>query len=1206
VNDSTLVSLSDLPPDRARAVDRVCGRFEAAWQGGSRPSLEAFLADAPAELSAVLLRELVLLDLQYRRRAGDQPGAQDYRERFPHLDASWLTTALAEGSAGPASATVTALDPPPATATGPGSQAPDALPRSCGDYELLCEIGRGGMGVVYKARQKRLDRLVALKMIRSADLAGPEELVRFRAEAEAVAQLQHPHIVQIHEVGESNGTPFFSLEYVEGGNLAQRVNGIPLPARQAARLVETLARTIHFAHQRGIIHRDLKPHNVLLARSDRPEAIPLGSPSDAAGPYEPKVGDFGLAKRLNSAPGQTQSGAIMGTPSYMAPEQATGKTRDIGPAADVYALGAILYDLLTGRPPFQAETTLDTLAQVVHQEPVPPSRLVPRVPRDLETITLKCLQKAAGRRYASAEALADDLRRFQAGEPIRARPVGRLERLGKWARRRPAAAAAVALGVVLGVVGVLWYSSELRAENRQLRAEIRAQQRLEDQRTRVHGLLHTARAEFDNARSQPDARARSLGSAHEKLEQARTILGSEPSLADLRTQVGRLLTRTEAWQQDLEARERSRRLGDQALFFSTQVNGPGGPAGVKKVRELARAALAALGWTGRSTLPLLNHPHFNKSERAAITRHCYGLLLLLAEVEARPLPREDRLRQAGQALHFLDQAARLGVRTRAYYLRRARYLEQRGDAAGAALAGRRANRLPAAAAGAVDLFLLGQDCLQRQQFTRAIDYFEQSLSREPGHFGAELLMSICYLQRRRPVEAVFCLRHCATLRPDFVMCHLLSGFAHGMLGRQRLDERGLTRRQRREQADAHFQMAEKHFQKAESLKRGVDEDHLLHVHRGVLRIYQGRYPDAVADLRRAIRLRSDQYQAYLNLARACELQGDVSRAIRELTTAIGLAQGQAALYRTRAQLFLQRKPPDRQAALRDLGLAIRNEPAGSNVAEVANDHKQRGILRELEGNYAAAVQEFDAALRLRPDFTVVLLLRAEALGKLGRAQDQVQSLDEYLKRLTWLVDGRRGERQTVADVYRHRARARARLHDYRGALGDATRALDLEPKASTYAFRGWLYLTHQAPELALGDFTEAIRLEPGNADAHAGRGYARVRLNQPRRAVADAAEALRLGPREAGLLYKIVRVYAQASAMVLIKLGRGNREALSLSAGYQDRALELLRQALEQYTTTRERRQFWESYVKADPALRPVRQTPRYDRLARKYTGPAR
>ncbi len=313
---------------------------------------------------------------------------------------------------------VTVCDQPLAAPVAPRK----ALPLVPG-YEVLDELGRGGMGVVYRARQLSLKRDVALKMILAGDAAGDEQLARFRTEAEAVAHLHHANIVQIFEIGECEGRSFFSLEFISGGSLAGRLKEGPLPQREAARLIEILARAVQHAHQKGVIHRDLKPANILLTE----DGIP-------------KITDFGLAKRFEEqGEGRTRSGAIMGTPGYMAPEQALGRSHDIGPAADVYALGAVLYELLTGRPPFQGLALLETLQQVIHGEVTPPSRYQPKLDRDLETICLKALAKEPQQRYSSALALAQDLERYQAGEAILARREGALRRLGRKVRRHLAA-----------------------------------------------------------------------------------------------------------------------------------------------------------------------------------------------------------------------------------------------------------------------------------------------------------------------------------------------------------------------------------------------------------------------------------------------------------------------------------------------------------------------------------------------------------------------------------------------------------------------------------------------------------------------------------------------------------------------------------------------------------------------------------------------
>ncbi|GIW79352.1 MAG: hypothetical protein KatS3mg105_1159 [Gemmatales bacterium] len=302
------------------------------------------------------------------------------------------------------------------TMTARGNRTMECMPviaeRELGDFVLLEELGRGGMGVVFKAREKKLDRIVALKLIIQGPLANSEDLARFRIEAEAAARLQHPNIVTVLGFGEINGQYYYSMEYVEGPSLAKVLADGPLPTKKAARYVMQTARAIHYAHSRQILHRDLKPSNILLDAND-----------------EPHVADFGLAKKLGGDSGQTRTGAVLGTPSYMAPEQAAGKTNELGPTTDVYGLGAVLYELITGKPLFRAHTPLDTIQQVIEQDPIPPRQLNPMVERDIEIICLKCVHKDPKQRYASAAELADDLQRFLAGEPISARSLGVFDHL---------------------------------------------------------------------------------------------------------------------------------------------------------------------------------------------------------------------------------------------------------------------------------------------------------------------------------------------------------------------------------------------------------------------------------------------------------------------------------------------------------------------------------------------------------------------------------------------------------------------------------------------------------------------------------------------------------------------------------------------------------------------------------------------------------
>lgn len=332
-------------------------------------------------------------------------------------------------------------------------------------YDVQGLLGRGGMGRVYQARDRKLGRWVAIKML--IDAGDEKQVARFHAESQAVARLQHPNIAQVFETGAIDGQPFLILEYIDGGSLAQRLAGMPQPARETATLLETLARAIDYSHQNGILHRDLKPANILLqsigdsyANADLAAVAPI-----------PKITDFGLAKRLHDDSKITRTGEVLGTPSYMAPEQAAGVAQTLGPAVDVYALGAILYEMLTGRPPFQGPDTLQTLMMVLTMDPVPPTRLQPGLPRDLETICLKCLEKSPRKRYATAAALADDLRRYLDGHPILARPVGVLERSLKWAKRRPMAAAFLAL-LAASVLGLILGFLHIRSTNLKLQISI--------------------------------------------------------------------------------------------------------------------------------------------------------------------------------------------------------------------------------------------------------------------------------------------------------------------------------------------------------------------------------------------------------------------------------------------------------------------------------------------------------------------------------------------------------------------------------------------------------------------------------------------------------------------------------------------------------------------------------------------------------------
>jgi tetratricopeptide (TPR) repeat protein len=485
------IAYEQLTLDAAARVDAACDGFEKAWKAAQSeaeaPQLSNFLDSFEGPERTFLAGELHELDQACRKRYGLSARANDSKELVAGAD---------NGSS---------------SATRPLHGRTDARAGRPADWprvpalELVHILGSGGMGVVFKARQTTLDREVAVKFLRDAHAADWEQRERFLQEARAVARLRHPNLVQLYEFGEAptasgpTSLPYLVLEYVSGGSLADLMRGSPQRPKEAARIVETLADAMQYAHQQGVIHRDLKPANVLLSEecrvmSDESKTIPPTPNTSLITNHlslVPKITDFGLAKFLAGSD-LTRTGDVLGTPGYMAPEQAAGKFGSITTAVDVYGLGAILYEAMTGRPPFHAETAPATVYQVQHEDPVTPRRLQPTVPRDLETICLKCLRKEPGRRYASAQDLADDLRRFQAGEPIRARPVGTAERMVIWCRRKPAIAgllAALVLVFLAGSSGVLWqWQRATRQRDTARQEKKRAERHLQIVRDRVKDL----------------------------------------------------------------------------------------------------------------------------------------------------------------------------------------------------------------------------------------------------------------------------------------------------------------------------------------------------------------------------------------------------------------------------------------------------------------------------------------------------------------------------------------------------------------------------------------------------------------------------------------------------------------------------------------------------------------------------------------------
>jgi tetratricopeptide (TPR) repeat protein len=1180
--NQTTPLLDDVPwsPSLALRVERICNRFEAACKAGQRPRIEHYLETEADPERLVLLRELLAVEVEYRRNSGEGVTPEEYCRRFSdyadQIGDLLVRTTVPRGDAG-----VLAVAACPQRAA-PGDREMPAVP----GYEVLEEVGRGGMGVVYRARQVRLKRLVALKMILAGPQAAEQHLARFRAEAEAIARLAHPNIVQIYEIGDYNHVPYLALEYVDGGSLDRHLAGTPQEPRSAAVLLEALARAVHFAHQKGIVHRDLKPANVLLSvrQAGKPDSSPGKDVRLESLTYEPKITDFGLAKRLDGEQGATQSGVILGTPSYMAPEQASGKARDVGPAADTYALGAILYEVLTGRPPFKGPTPLDTLEQVLTQDPVAPRRLQPALPRDLETICLKCLAKEPRHRYASACALADDLRCFLAGQPIQARPIPALARGTRWVRRRPALAWLVlllALAPFATLGALLWHDRDLAGK-------------LEEALTRAERSQRQADGEALLRKAQAARAAGDLPGAKLHLEAALEKVGAEGSPVELRAEALRQLGEVQRLLDWQAGRAQARARHDEfwkdrntALFYESQFTGLTPAANAQATRTAARQALELFAARGDTRperagwdLDLGPEDWFSAAEREKITSGCYELLLILARATAQPLEGEDAARQAGATLRLLDRAARLRRPTRAWHLCRAACLNRQNDRAAAA----RETALAEAVepADAVDHFLLGNECAHRKNLPEAIAHFKIALRLEPDSFWSPYYLAVCALQMQQPEQAESSLTLCQSRRPDFVWVYVLRGWASGQLG---------ERAQRQpEQARLHFADADADFRQAETLlERRPDPEaaYVLRVNRAATWMLQGKDARARKDLRDAIAQKPKQFNAYLLLAEACVKEKNHAAALAQLDTAIRLEPKLAAPYHQRGQVHLARG--DLPAALGDFTKAVELLKGGPRSATdlqvLADAHARRGRILYYQQRYDEALQAFDAARAVRPGWSRLHLWRGGVLQDQGRYQEARQAYDDYL----------RHEREPEAAVYEARGLVCTKLRDHPAAVADYSRALDLAPSAALYCYRGWTYLVRGSPGLALQDFDRAVDLPGRKGDAHVGRGSALVQLDRTRQGIDAVREGLRLGPVDPGLLYNAAQAYAQAA---------GKEKAAGARRAHQDQAVELLDKALR-LVSAEKRADFWRDHVEnADgkDALAPIRQSPGFARLAAAYS----
>jgi serine/threonine-protein kinase len=769
-------------------------------------------------------------------------------------------------------------------------------------YEVQEVLGHGGMGIVYKAWHQRLQRPIAIKMLLAGGYAHPQELERFLREAETVAGLRHANIVQVHEAGEVDGRPYFAMEFIEGGSLAESLAGMPLPARQAAALTARVAEAVHAAHQRGIVHRDLKPANILLTADGTP-----------------KITDFGLARRLERATGLTQSGAPLGTPSYMAPEQAEGKSRTVGPAADTYAVGAILYELLTGRPPFRADSAAETLRQVIAHDPVPPCRLNAAVPRNLQTICLKCLEKDPLRRYSSAQALAQDLHRFERNEPIVARPAGALERMVRWTQRKPTAAALVA--TALALVGLASGGSVWLVQQQAQR------------RTELHGEVGTAVAQSESLRKQFH-----FHEARQLLEQARQQL--EPAGPDdLRRQVEQVQADLEL-ATNLDAARLRAATPAQGRFKTA---GAGSPYAESLYEEtLAKARLNLQGEVGEAAARVRDSALRTElvaalDDWASITPDPARRAWLLAVARAAdPDPSRDRLRQPA----LWDDGPELAKRVNE--LPADELSVQLTTALGRVLLKAGGDAVPLLRAAQArypqDFWLnfeLGWALYESGRSDEALGFYRAALALRPGAAPAYngVALTLAVLGRRD--EAIDYYHQALKIDPNFAMAHNNLGLALWAEGRQ-------------DEAIGHYQ---------EAIRLDPKASATAHNNLGLALWAEGRQDEAIRHYREAIRLDPKaSATAHNNLGEALRAKGRLDEAIGHYREAIRLDPNLAVAHNNLGLALWAKGRQDE--AIGHYQEAIRLDPKASATAHVnlGEALRAKGRLDEAIGHYLEAVR----------------------------------------------------------------------------------------------------------------------------------------------------------------------------------------------------------------------------------------------------------
>lgn len=1003
---------------------------------------------------------------------------------------------------------------------------PDGVQIAIKGYKILGELGRGGMGVVYKARQAGLNRIVALKMIIAGGHAAPEQLARFRAEAEAVAQLQHPNIVQVYDIGEQDGLPYFSLEFVDGKPLDKELDGKPQPEQKAAQMMETLARAMHYAHERGIIHRDLKPANVLQTKTG-----------------VLKISDFGLAKQLENDSSQTKTGTIMGTPSYMAPEQGRGE-KQIGHPADVYALGSMLYEMIVGRPPFLAPTALKTLMRLLNEEPVPPSRVQPGVSRDLETICIKCLQKDPARRYETAGALAEDLRRFQAGEAIEARRVGRPERAWRWCKRNPRTAVlSGAVAVLVLTVGMTLSLMGLRmARDRAAVAETRKQ----------------AEQRFEQATLA--AAAGGMGRAQDLLRWSDPLLTSTADLADIRGKLEQLRTQVTTYDQFRKLLDQVRYLG---LFGATNT--------LDKAQKASHELIGLYDQIEqRQGVGLHGWPPLNPSRKEQLQEDIFEAFLVSSQIErnaAQATGDQAKLTAATRlSIDWLNRAEKILPPTKALFVWRGGYYETLGDKTASKADFDRAAKIEATSA--VDRFWhafadyrRAEDALQKGDgkaagnfFRLAATGFAKVIEVRPENFWAHFSWATCLPRLGDGYGALVGFTACTQINADVPWPY---------------NNRGTIHFQLRE-----FDQALADFEHAIAVS---PEDVTGYVRRGTYYYVMKDFSKAKENFGVALKLQPNDMEARRSRAVVSLLSKDLDGSFADWKEMGNLLPKSHEPNYYRGVILLGRN--QYEPALAELAIALQKKPND------AQSLLARAMIYRWQGKTEEALADINLVVnKLIPNRHDYIIERADLLRALGR---DAEALEDYQRCLALQ------SKQTDAYV------GMAQVHEKQGNLMLARESYDKMVKAdpaaaSAYLLRAEFLRSHGEFDAAVADCDQATKIEPKSVLPGLVRAGITAARGDPTQAVSATEKLLEGAPQNDGkVLYAAACVWSLAAQAA--QKQTADPKAAALAQAYSERAAKFLADVVgscfHDLQYPQHNRLAW------DPALETVRKLPQVEKL---------